>query len=203
MAPYKQDPPNHHTNDIHGDQPPNLLWIAQALTNGGPPHMSNLGNLIKHYPQYIQMGMEHIATYIRPPWWKAPAIIEISTASKDKATKAHQQQLRQIPTEDLIIYTDGSSHNGHIGAAIYSPTTNVRKGEYIGTDETHNVYAAELTAIQMAVTEFEKRINKYTNVIPVNVLMSRYPFNVDRAGGIDFVDSVNCVQDLLDNVLSH
>ena len=110
------------------------------------------------------MGMEHIATYIRPPWWKVPAIIEISTASKDKATKAHQQQLRQIPTEDLIIYTDGSSHNGHIGAAIYSPTTNVTKGEYIGTDETHNVYAAELTAIQMAVTEFEKRINKYTNV---------------------------------------
>ena len=59
-------------------------WIAQALANGGPPHMSNLGNLIKHYPQYILPCMEHITAYIRPPWWKATVTIEISTASKDK-----------------------------------------------------------------------------------------------------------------------
>jgi len=139
-------------------------WIAQALRDGGPSHMSNLGNLTKHYPQYMQLGMEHIATYIRPPWWKLPAVTEISRANKDKAAKAHQQRLLKIPTEDLIIYMDGSSHNGHIGAAIYSPTTNITNGEYIGTDDTHNVYAAELTAIHMAVTLFEEKINKYTNV---------------------------------------
>jgi hypothetical protein len=28
-------------------------WIRQAHKNGGPPHMSNLGNLIKHYSEYI------------------------------------------------------------------------------------------------------------------------------------------------------
>jgi hypothetical protein len=59
---------------------------------------------------------------------------------------------------------DGSGHNGHIGAAIYSPTTNVTKGEYIGTNDTHNVYAAELTAIQMAITLFREMMDKYRNV---------------------------------------
>src|SRR5205814_4822777 len=83
---------------------------------------------------------------------------------KDEAAKAHQQRLHQISTQDLIIYTDGSGHNGHIGAAIYSPTTTVTKGEYLGTDDTHNVYAAELTAIQMAIKLFEEDIDKHPNV---------------------------------------
>ena len=34
----------------------------------------------------------------------------------------------------------------------------------IGTDNTHNVYAVELTAIQMAVTLFEGKIQEYSNV---------------------------------------
>jgi hypothetical protein len=46
---------------------------------------------------------------------------------------------------------------------VYSPATNVIKGEYIGTDDTHNVYAAELTAIQMAVTLFKETMDKYKN----------------------------------------
>ena len=108
--------------------------------------------------------MEYIAAYIRPAWWEVPAITAISAASKDEAAKAHQQRLHQISTQDLIIYTDGSGHNGHIGAAIYSPTTSVIKGEYLGTDDIHNVYAAELMAIQMAVTLFEEKVNEYTNV---------------------------------------
>ena len=54
-------------------------------------------------------------------------------------------------------------HRRH-GAAIYSPTTNVTKGEYIGTDDTHNVYAAELIAIRMAITAFQETTDKYGNV---------------------------------------
>jgi hypothetical protein len=126
--------------------------------------MSNLGNLIKHYSEYIQPGMEHITTYIRPPWWKLPATTTISTESKEEAAKAHQQRLRQILPQDLIIYTDGSDHDGHIGAAIYSPTINSTKGKYIGTDDTHNVYAAELTAIQMAANLTKKKANEHPNI---------------------------------------
>lgn len=126
--------------------------------------MSNLENLAKHYPKYVRSDMERIAAYIRPPWWKSPAITKISSESKEEAAKAHQERLHQISTQDLIIYTDGSGHDGHIGAAIYSPTARTTKGKYIGTDDTHNVYAAELTAIQMAVKLYEEKINEYMNV---------------------------------------
>src|SRR6202035_5872415 len=73
-------------------------------------------------------------------------------------------RFQQIPTQDLIIYTDGSGHGGHIDAAIYSSTINVIKGEYIGTDNTHNVYAAELTATKMTIDLFEERIEEYSSV---------------------------------------
>jgi len=53
---------------------------------------------------------------------------------------------------------DGSGYNGHIGTAIYSPTSSITKGKYIGTDNTHNVYAA---TIQMAVTLFKEKIDEY------------------------------------------
>src|SRR5436190_1294627 len=142
---------------------PIQAWIKRAIKHGGPPHMSNLGNLVKHYPEYIQPDkMEHISAYIRPPWWMPTITTAISTANKDEAAKAHQKRLHQIPTQDLIIYTDGSGHNGHIGAAVYSPKTNDTRGEYIGTGDTHNVYAAELTAIQMAVELFKEKIDKHT-----------------------------------------
>src|SRR5437667_2298440 len=139
-------------------------WIKRALGDGNCPHITNLENLIKHFPEYIQPNMEHIETYIRPPWWKLTATTSISALNKDKAAEEHERKLRQIPAEDLIIYTDGSGHGGHIGAAIYSPTINITKGEYIGTDNTHNVYAAELTATQMAITLFEERTQEYSNV---------------------------------------
>jgi hypothetical protein len=84
---------------------PIQTWIAQALKCGGPPHMSNLENLIKHYPEYTHPKMEHIAAYIRPSWWKSAAVTEMSPVSKDEAAKAHQQRLRQIPSQDLITYS--------------------------------------------------------------------------------------------------
>jgi hypothetical protein len=54
--------------------------------------------------------------------------------------------------------------NENIDAAIYSPTIDVTKSKHISTEDTHNVYAAELTAIQMAITLFEENIDEYTKV---------------------------------------
>jgi len=105
------------------------IWITEVLRDGRRPHISNLENLIKHYQEYIQLNMEHIAAYIRPPWWKLTATTAISNSNKEEATKEHQQRLQQIPAQDLITYTDGSGHGGQIGAAIYSPTINVTKGK--------------------------------------------------------------------------
>ena len=117
--------------------------------------MSNLENLARQYPKYMQPGMETIEAYIRPPWWKPEITTTVTLATKEEAAKIHQQRLRQIPVGDLIIYTDGSGKNGQVGAAIFSPTTATYEGKYMGTEDTHIVYAAELTAIQMAVTLFE------------------------------------------------
>ena len=139
-------------------------WINKARKYGGPSYLSNLENIIKHFPEYMQIDMEHITAYIRSPWWKSKAIIMIISMDKEEMAKAHQERLCQIPAQDLIIYTDGSNQNGHIGAAIYSPTCSITKGKYMGTDDIHIVYAAELMAIQMTVTLFEEKINEYVNV---------------------------------------
>ena len=82
------------------------------------------------------------------------------TLYEDYVTRTYDR-IRQILTQDLIICIDGLGQNG---AAIYSPPTSIAKGEYIGTDDTHNLYAAELIAIQMAVALFEEKIDDYTNV---------------------------------------
>ena len=103
-----------------------------------------------------------MAAHIRPPWWTLVAITEISPLNKENAGKTHLQRLRQISTRDLIIYTDGSGYNGHIGATIYSPTISVTKGN-IWVQTTHNVYAAELMTIQMAVILYEEKIDDYSN----------------------------------------
>jgi ribonuclease HI len=139
-------------------------WISQAFNQEGLSYRSNLENLIKNYPKHMRLDVERIAPYIRPPWWTSKAKTEISSLSKQEAARAHRQRLRQIPRRDLIIYTDGSGHDGHIGAAIYSPTLQRTENKYIGTENTHNVYAAELMAIQMAMTLFEKKIEEYSNV---------------------------------------
>ena len=47
---------------------------------------------------------------------------------------------------------------------ISSPTLRIIKGKYVDTDDTINVYAAELMAIQMAASLFEEKIEDCTNV---------------------------------------
>ena len=138
-------------------------WITRAVKCGGPPYMSNLENLAKHYSEYIRLELECIDPYVRPPWWGLKATTTIAPVDKKEAAKSHEQRLRQISAQDLIIYTDGSGHNNHIGAAIYSPTVNIAKGKYIGTEESHNVYAAELTGIQMALGLLEEKIDEHAN----------------------------------------
>lgn len=74
----------------------------------------------------MKPGMEHIAAYIRPPWWKLPAITKI-LESKEEAKEAHRERLLQILAQDLIIYMNGLGHDTHIGAAIHSSTARIIK----------------------------------------------------------------------------
>ena len=69
-----------------------------------------------------------------------------------------------MSSKDLVIYTNRSSHNGHIGAAMHSLTINITKSQYVDTDNTHNIYRVELTAIQIATRLFEAKTDEYFNM---------------------------------------
>src|ERR1700738_2875370 len=59
--------------------------------------------------------------------------------------------LRDSSGTCIIIYTDGSGIDGNIGAAAYCLTTTNVQGQYLGKQSHYNVYAAELTAIHLAL----------------------------------------------------
>jgi ribonuclease HI len=94
--------------------------------------------------------METIHPYVRPPWWIPNTNIEISS-NKKEAKQRHDEAVHDPNT--ICIYTDGSGIDGQIGAAAVCQTTSesVTRKQYIGTESSHNVYAAELAAIKLAV----------------------------------------------------
>ena len=53
----------------------------------------------------------------------------------------------------------GSGTNGHVGAAAYSLELAKTKSQYLGSETQFNVYAAGVTAINMAV-EIAKKANQ-------------------------------------------
>src|SRR5437667_4254635 len=104
-------------------------------------------------------SIEEIKAYVKPPWWTPTNLtININNAPKDKAKEQHEETFREQANDPnaLCIYTDGSGIAGHIGAAVYSPTTQSTNHKYLGKDDTTNVYAAELTAIHLAMNMAEK-----------------------------------------------
>ena len=123
MAHHKQNTADYNTNDDHGNQSPNSFMDKPSTQERRTPVYVKSGKFNQ------KLRIEHIATHIRPPWWELKATTEISPLNKEKAAQAHEQRLRQTSRQDLIIYTDGSGHDGHIGAAIYSPTLKITKGE--------------------------------------------------------------------------
>ena len=139
-------------------------WISQARKNGGHlPHPSNLENIVRHFPEYMQ-EVETIYPHIRPPWWTFKPTIHID-ASKEAAEKHHLQtttpnqsntalsQGNAAPSlhETLHIYTDGSGIKKGIGAAMYCSTDQHIEQRYLGTETESMVYAGELEAIHMAL----------------------------------------------------
>src|SRR5436305_13791078 len=90
----------------------------------GPPILVKPGKLSQATSQLHATWNGTHRTIYPPPWWKLEATTTISQANKDETTKTHQQRLRQISGQNIILYTDGSGHNKHIGSATFSPTTN-------------------------------------------------------------------------------
>jgi ribonuclease HI len=104
---------------------------------------------------------------------------------------------KTMPTHDadttLCIYTDGSGINNHIGAAAYCPTIAMTKCQHLGKESTHNVYAAELSAIYFATT-IVKENSQYTECVIYSAITTAT--KPDQQSGQSIICSI------LDNVES-
>ena len=134
-------------------QHPLKSWINNAIHNCERPatFTSNLQSLIKHFPEY-RRSMEVIRPYIRPPWWRPPMTLRIDPTKED-AKKYHEFTIREheASLDTLCIYTDGSGINGYVGAAATCPKIRETKHYHLGSDKEHDVFAAELKAMCLAL----------------------------------------------------
>jgi len=128
-------------------------WLANALRTRTAvyPYLSNFENILRQFPQTTERT-ETIEPYIRPPWW-TPKIKVIIEETKDKAKDQHDTMIEQAEPHTAVIYTDGSSIRGNIGAAMYSPTMQKATYQHLGKDTQYNVYISEITALRLAAEE--------------------------------------------------
>jgi ribonuclease HI len=127
---------------------------------------SNLENLVKRFPQYAcEETIETIVPYIRPPWWMS--IIDAHIDATKESAKLYHDSTHLAYTSNLStisIYTDGSGIDGNIGAAAVCPTTSIIAHQHLGTESSY-VFAAELTAIHLAIRMLENVLPQYTKCI--------------------------------------
>src|SRR5271167_4787812 len=107
--------------------------------------------------------MEEIRPHIKPPWWSLTnTTTHIANIPKENAREEHIKLLKNNNIQNVLnIYTDGSGIESHIGAAAYSLTTSASAHHYLGKADTANVYAAELTAIQLGISMAGKSHEQY------------------------------------------
>ncbi|KAJ3560528.1 hypothetical protein NPX13_g9271 [Xylaria arbuscula] len=94
------------------------------------------------------LDQEIVPPYVTPPWWEGPTT-RIGEDT-EQAESEHQREL-ESGRNSILIYTDGSGIDGHIGAAAVCPMTKQTKRAYMGRDTVSTVYAGELQGISMAL----------------------------------------------------
>ena len=136
--------------------------IQQAVNSKSQHYISPLEYIARSYPNYAAERLETILPYARPPWWAPNFTINIS-GSKEAAKLLHENTMCNDDT--LYVYTDGSGIDGQVGAAAYSPTTLSTKQQYLGSENQHNIYSAELTGIEIAVNIAQTCQNNYKQCV--------------------------------------
>lgn len=118
---------------------------------------SNTKDPLNQFPEIldgkygVNLGrLETRQQHVVPPWWTPPFICIAESA--ELAIKQHDA----IDPGTMCIYTDGSSINGHVGAAAIAPVLqlagiNPKRTEYMGKSTTSTVYAAELKGLVLAL----------------------------------------------------
>ncbi|KAJ3552122.1 hypothetical protein NPX13_g11188 [Xylaria arbuscula] len=87
------------------------------------------------------LDQEIVPPYVTPPWWEGPTTRIGGDA--EQAESEHQREL-ESGRNSILIYTDGSGIDGHIGAAAVCLMTKQTKRAYMGRDTVSTVYAGEL-----------------------------------------------------------
>ena len=145
----------------HPDTHPLAACIQRAASSKSKTFITTLEYLLRTYPQHT-MALETIQPFAYPPWWTPSHIIHLSE-SKDEAKCFHDSNPASDKT--LRIYTDGSGINGHIGVAVHCPELNETRQRYLGTEKEQNVYAAELTAIDIGIKMSVEAPMEFTETI--------------------------------------
>jgi hypothetical protein len=83
--------------------------------------------------------------------------------NKKEAKQRHNEAVHDPNT--IRIYTDGSGIDGQIRAAAVSQTTSETRKQYIGTESSNNVYAAELAAIKLSVDILQAALRTYDKCV--------------------------------------
>ena len=75
---------------------------------------------------------------------------------KKAASEYHEKIAKEIQWGRMHIYTDGSGIDEQIGAAAYNKTLNQTSHQHLGCQTKYNVYAAELAAIQVGISQWAR-----------------------------------------------
>jgi ribonuclease HI len=84
--------------------------------------------------------------YVLPPW-EPP--LQCKIEDYEAALKTHDEICKD--NDQLVIYTDGSGYQGHVGASAVCLREQWTRRNHLGTEMDSTVYAAELDGIRMAI----------------------------------------------------
>jgi ribonuclease HI len=135
--------------------------IQRAILSRSNTCTTLLEHLARTFPNHTA-PIEMIKPYPVPPWWVPPFVTKIETTKKS-AKSAHDSTIHDDNT--LCIYTDGLGIDGHVGAAAVCPRIAQALQRYLGSDKEHNVYSAEITALELAAEIARSSPPSYTKCI--------------------------------------
>jgi ribonuclease HI len=84
-----------------------------------------------------------------------------AAATKDTAKALHNRICKGASNNTMIIYTDRSGIANKVGAATFNPTSNKASHQHLSSNAQYNVYAAEMTALDMAITTSQSQVKEH------------------------------------------